>query len=320
MKANKIGVGVIGAGGVGEKVMEVFSQHPDAEIIGICDTNKKVLSKYFSSKINLYLDYRDLMDHENVDLVYIAVPPKFHYPVTIEALQKNKHVLCEKPLAHSLEEAEKMLMTAQKKGVIHAMNFPTFYRNAYKIMEEIVLSNRLGDIQRIQVRSHFPAWPRDWQQNNWINTRDQGGFIREIMPHYIQIIQHLFGPIQPLQSLVNYPEAAAESETGLMAAGSLKNGTPVVFDGLTGTGEKEIMEFTIYGTTGVVMLKDWNQVYFGEKNQGLIRLDDAAPINHLLDLVDHVLQAIKGNDAKLITFKEGAAIQQVLEELICSRR
>ncbi|MBS4172219.1 Gfo/Idh/MocA family oxidoreductase [Bacillus sp. FJAT-49736] len=315
---NKIGVGIIGVGGVGQKVLEAFNELPNSYIVGICDTNEKILyqvSKRYTS-IPICTNYLEVLQNENVDLVYIAVPPKYHYPIVMDALKNNKHVLCEKPLANSLKEAKEMWKTAEEKAVVHAMNFPTYYRNAYKTLNKIVTSNCLGSIQRIQVKSYFPEWPRGWQKNNWINTREQGGFIREIMPHYIQLIHHLFGYMKDLRSLVTYPEDSKVSETGLLATSRLDNGIPIIFDGLCGTAEKEEMEFTVYGSQAVVSLKDWNNIYFGEKNQALTKIGDENPINHLLDLVGNVLNAIKGQPATLVTFKEGYEIQKVLENLL----
>lgn len=314
----KIGVGIIGAGGVGKRVLEAFLKHPEVFIVGICDVNEKILQELSENigEVHLSTNHLDIIENEQIDLVYIAVPPKYHYPIVMEALENNKHVLCEKPLANSLQEAEAMWKTADEKDLVHAMNFPTYYRNAFKTMNQIIESNRLGTIQRIQVKSHFPDWPREWQKNNWINTREQGGFIREIMPHYIQLIQHLFGRIQDLRSIVTFPENCRQSETGLIATGQLENGIPLIFDGLSGTAENELMEFTIYGSHGIVTLKDWNNVFFGEKNQALTKVEDISPINHLLDLVDNVLKAINGDPATLVTFKEGYEVQRILENLL----
>jgi predicted dehydrogenase len=313
----KIGVGIIGLGGVGERVMNAFLQHPSTHIVGICDTNVERLAHFSQTykDIQFYSDYQELLRNDDIQLVYIAVPPKPHYTITLDALKNKKHILCEKPLAHSISEAEEMFRKADEQGIVHTMNFPTFYRSAFKSFYEIVNSNGLGDIQRIQVKAHFPKWPRDWQQNNWINSREQGGFIREIMPHYIHLIQYLFGPIVNIYSQVTYPTDPKISENGLIASAQLQNGTPILFDVLSGTSQTEVMEFTIYGTKGTLCLKDWYQLYFAKKNREMVRIE-VSPTDHLLELVDNIVKCIDGKESTLISFKEGLEVQHVLEKLV----
>jgi predicted dehydrogenase len=169
--------------------------------------------------------------------------------------------------------------------------------------------------KEIQVKAHFPKWPSDWQQNNCINKCEQGGFIREIMPHYFQLIEYLLCPILEIHSQVTYPVNPEISETGLIASAQLQNGTPILFDALSGISHTEVMEFTIYGTTGTVSLRDWNQLYIGERNKELVKVE-VSPTNHLLDLVDNVVKSINGKESTVISFKEGYEVQKVLEKLL----
>jgi predicted dehydrogenase len=314
---NKVAVGIIGLGGVGERVLKEFMQHDEIRIVSICDNNIGRIGEFSSQYqgVSLHSDYKDVLKNDEIDLVYIAVPPKLHHEIALNAIKVKKHVLCEKPLANSLVEAEEMFAAAQESGVIHALNFPTFYRGEFNKLEQIVKDNMLGEITRIEVNTYFHEWPRPWQQNSWIASREQGGFIREVMPHYIQLIQYLFGAIYRIVSKVTYPSNPENCETAITAIAELEDRTPILFNGVSNIAMKELIHFTIYGTKGTVSLRNWNELYFGGENEIPQKVD--LPVeNQLFQLIDNVVRAIKGRDSILLNFEIGYEVQKVLEELL----
>jgi predicted dehydrogenase len=119
-----------------------------------------------------YTDHKELLQHTDVDLVYVAVPPKYHHAIALDVIASGMHILCEKPLANSLGEAYEMLEQAQRAGIVHASNY--------------VSSGYVGQLRRVEIITHFHKWPREWQQNEWVGGREQGGFVLEVIPHFIQ--------------------------------------------------------------------------------------------------------------------------------------
>ena len=128
----KFNIGIIGAGVVAERIINGSMDHPRAEIKGIYDRdlNKimQVTRKYW---LDGYSSYEDLLNDREIDIVYLAVPPKHHYPLAIDTFKSHKHFLCEKPLANSIEEAETLSKLSNRKGLTYAMNFPLIYGNPY---------------------------------------------------------------------------------------------------------------------------------------------------------------------------------------------
>ncbi|MFD2368690.1 Gfo/Idh/MocA family protein [Brevibacillus sp. GCM10020057] len=120
---DKIKVGIIGLGGVGSIIKRAFWEHHATEVVALCDQNPAILGSHIDSanKVAAYTDYRLLLEREQVDLLYLAVPPKYHHGIALDILKSGKHLLCEKPLANSLKEAEEMLETAVGAGVVHAI-------------------------------------------------------------------------------------------------------------------------------------------------------------------------------------------------------
>ncbi|WP_413306170.1 Gfo/Idh/MocA family oxidoreductase [Bacillus sp. 1P10SD] len=314
-----IRVGVIGVGGVGEILLREFLHHPNTDVIGIYDTNPSRLND-ISEKYNvpIFKHYLDLIEDERINFVYIAVPPKYHHSIAMEVIKRNKHVICEKPLANSLDEAEELFSLAQERNIIHVMNFPTIYRQCFSTLKDYLSNGDIGDVQRVEIQCYFPEWPRPWQQNNWISSREQGGFIREVFPHYIQMVQMLFGEMDIRYSSVIFPEDTEKCETSFIAHGQINGQIPVLFNGISGIGQKEEIAFTIMGDKGVMALENWRSLSIKTRSSSseTIQLSES---NHLKILIDEIIKKLNNEDASIVSFREGAEVQRILEKLLGNR-
>jgi predicted dehydrogenase len=311
-----IRVGVIGIGGVGGRVLEGFLMHDQTTVAALCDTQAELVQQRASELgATAYTDTREMLSGTELDLVYIAVPPKFHHQIALDVLGAGKHLFCEKPLANSLDEAREMLEAAEQAGVVHAVNFPTPYRSVWSEFSRLVDSGHLGELRRLEVTMHFQVWPRPWQQNPWIGGREQGGFVREVLPHYLQLIQQRFGRIVQVDSRMQYPEDPAACEIGVFAQLQLEDGTPVLIDGLSNIAHKERIAFIAYGTQGTIALTDWGTLRVGGVGEAL-EIVEVPENNRHLGLIAELVQAIEGQPAELVDFRVGYEIQQVLEAVL----
>lgn len=311
-------VGIVGLGVVGQRLISEFKKHSNIHIVALCDFNQELIQETAQQceGAHCFSDFHDLLQLEQIDFVYIAVPPAVHYQVVMAAFQNNKHVLCEKPLANSEQEALEMLSTAEKSGLIHAMHFPLVYEQAYATIEKQLSENAFGEIKRITLKMHFDRWPRLWQQTNWINSRLQGGFIREISPHYLQMILHFFGEVKEVSNSIDFPEDPELSEQGVIATLKLENGVQVLIDGLVGQAEKEEIAFTIHGSKQSLSLINWRQVNIATKGEGWTALDPSLMVPSNISLVEEFVKKLKKQEAKVVGFDQGLRIQKVLEKLI----
>lgn len=311
-------VGIVGLGVVGQRLISEFKKSSNISIKALCDYNEEIIQKTAKEcgYPDCFTDYQDLMRLEEIDFVYVAVPPAIHYEVVMAAFDNNKHVLCEKPLANSEKEAEHMLLAAKKSGLIHAMHFPLVYENAYATIEKMLSEEAFGEIRRITLKMHFNEWPRPWQKTNWINSRLQGGFIREITPHYLQIIQHFFGQVLEVSSNVNYPADKDISEQEVIATLKLNNGIHVLIDGLVGQAEKEEIAFTIHGSKQSLSLVNWRQVKTAQKGEDWVIINDSALEQSNVSLVEEFVKELNIREGQIVGFDQGLAVQKVLEKLI----
>lgn len=310
-----INIGIIGAGVVAERIINASKIHPRGNIKGIYDTNaerlKQITEKYDLLGTN---SYEELLIDKDIDIIYLAVPPKYHYPIALDILKSGKHFICEKPLANSTEEAKDMYKLSKEQNIVCAMNFPTMYSKAFEKIEILLKEDFLGDLVRVEFQGYFSEWPRHWQQNNWIATREQGGFVREVVTHYIQIIQRLFGDIENINSFIEYAEDPSLSETSIIAKGDIE-GMPVLINALAGIGMKEELNLKIFASKGVIYLKDWRELWISNEDMIMERVE-IVESNGLVDLLDNVFKAIDEEESNIVDFYEGYKTHKVIENLL----
>lgn len=312
----EVKVAMIGIGAIGERVLRKFQYHSGVELVAVCDLNPEKLQtlKEDLEDVSLHTDYVDMLQKNEIDLVYIAVPPKYHHEIALYVLKQKKHVLCEKPLANSLNESLEMLLAAREAQVTHAMNFPMVYTNVYQLFKDKVLTGEIGEVKRVEVHLQFTEWPRSWQKNNWITSREQGGFIREVAPHYIQMIHDMLGELRNVTSFVEYPEDDTLCENSFVTHMKLQNGVTVLFNGVSGIGQKEHLSFKVFGEKGTLDLSNWSQLSMSSPDKPTTVLPIERTEQH--DIVMEILNAIEGKDAKIVTFEQGYQVQQVLEKML----
>ncbi len=140
-----------------------------------------------------YSSYEDLLDDQGVELVVVATPNKLHAPHSIAAMKAGKHVVCEKPMATSVSEADSMMETARTTGRTLAIFQNYRYRPNFVKMKEIIGSGKLGRIVMIRMAMH--CFRRRW---DWQTLKEYaGGDLRNKAPHAIDMALQLFGEKEP---------------------------------------------------------------------------------------------------------------------------
>ena len=144
----KLYVAVIGTGHLGSKHAKTYAAIRDVHLVGICDTNeeggRRVAKKYHTS---YYSDYHDLFD--KVQAVSIAVPTFLHYKIAKEFLKNGIHVLIEKPITKTLEEADKLLEIAKKKNLIIQVGHIERFNSAVRAIEPYIRKPRFIECHRL---------------------------------------------------------------------------------------------------------------------------------------------------------------------------
>ncbi len=143
-----IKIGVIGCGYWGPNIIRNFSQTNNVEISYICDIDENKINsiKKFYPSIKAVNDYKEILKDNDVDAVAIVLPVGKHYNIAKEALLNNKHVLIEKPITSSVEEAENLIKIAKEKNKIIMVDHTFEYHEGINKIKEIINNKDLGEI------------------------------------------------------------------------------------------------------------------------------------------------------------------------------
>jgi predicted dehydrogenase len=143
-----IGVGIIGYGYWGPNLVRNFVETPDARVVGVSDLNPKRLEtlrgRYPS--VETTADASEFLSDPRIDAIAIATPVSTHFELALRALRAGKHVLVEKPLATTSEQALRLVEEATRRGLVLMVDHTFVYTGAVRKIKELVAGNRLGDI------------------------------------------------------------------------------------------------------------------------------------------------------------------------------
>ena len=143
-----IQVGVIGYGYWGPNLVRNFVEVPGAEVGVICDLHPEQLAKAQARypAVETTTDYREMVASPRIDAVAIATPVSSHFELAMQALQAGKHVLVEKPLTATSEQAVRLIEEADQRNRVLMVDHTFIYTGAVRKIQELVASDGLGDI------------------------------------------------------------------------------------------------------------------------------------------------------------------------------
>lgn len=153
-----IGVGLIGAGIMGEGHAAATYQDPRAKLVGVASLEgAEPLAKRFGAELATR-DYRDLLKRKDIDLVIVATPDHLHYEICKAAIEAGKHVLVEKPLTVDLGEADKLIEIVRRSGLKLMACFSHRWIPSYWATHERVAAGRIGRPVMAYARKNDRIW------------------------------------------------------------------------------------------------------------------------------------------------------------------
>ena len=151
MKKDKLKIGIIGCGGIANgKHMPSLSKLDDVEMVAFCDIIKeraeKAAKDYGNEEAKVYTDYKELLKDKSIDVVHVCTPNKSHSVITVDALEADKHVMCEKPMAKTAKEARDMLDAAKRTGKKLTIGYQGRFRADSTYLNKVCRRGDLGEI------------------------------------------------------------------------------------------------------------------------------------------------------------------------------
>src|SRR5271154_2715200 len=172
----KIGYCVIGLGTIADHFMRGVLASPNSTITGLVsghrDKAEKIAAQYGvpTSSIYSYEDMDRMRDNKAIDAVYVALPNSMHAEYTIRSAKAGKHVLCEKPMAISVNECEEMIAACKAAKVKLMIAYRCHYEPSNLKAVQLIREGKLGQVQAIESAFGFNIAPGEWR-----STKKLGG-------------------------------------------------------------------------------------------------------------------------------------------------
>ncbi|WP_407408666.1 Gfo/Idh/MocA family protein [Peribacillus sp.] len=283
-------VAVLGCGTIARvRHLLEYDNNKEVEIAAVCDIveeRAEEMAKLYGAEA--FTDYRDVLENKEIDVISICLPNYLHASVTIAALNAGKHVLCEKPMATSKDEAEAMIKAGklnQKKLMIaHNQRFVASHQKA----KEIIESGKLGKIYSFSTTFGHPG-PEEWSidgAESWFFDKERAfiGAMGDLGVHKADLMRYLLGEF---------------SEVGAFIETNAKENTEVDDNAVCILRTESGIIGTLTASWAYVTGGDNSTIIYGEN--GTLRLE-ADPVYSLIEeyrdgtIINHQLEKIQTNE------------------------
>ena len=192
----KVRIGIIGTG-VGIRThLNAFRLIEDAEVVAICGSSLK-RSQEFAEKHGISvacIDYKELCDNQEIDLICVTSPNRFHCDAVKYAVKKEKHIICEKPLSDNAQEVHEMVNTVKNYSKITVVDHQLRFNPYINKIKEFITNGTLGDIFTVKLNQQGTGFANPDAKWTWSFDGNQGGGVRLAMAsHFNDLIQFWFG-------------------------------------------------------------------------------------------------------------------------------
>ncbi|MGL6167586.1 MAG: Gfo/Idh/MocA family protein [Fusobacteriaceae bacterium] len=245
-------IAIIGAGAVANLMANTIKEMVGIQLYSITDNNLEVAEEYAKAHgINkVYKTKEEMLKDPNIDLVYIAVPHVFHYECIKLCLNAGKNVLCEKPFCINSSQTQEVIGLAKEKELFLAEAIWTRYMPSRKIIDELIKSNKIGEIKSMtaNIGYNLTEVSRIW------NPKLGGGALLDVGIYLIHFARMIFG----------------ETEAKINSSALFKDGVDMIdniiityLDGKVATFQAGVnavynRNATIFGTNGYIEITNIN--------------------------------------------------------------
>ena len=217
----KIRFAVVGCGHIGKRHAEMIVRDAGAELVALCDIRSKEELGIEAYDVPFFPSLNELLQADlEVDVINICTPNGLHAGMAIQAIESGHHVVIEKPMALTLQDAEKVVYTSlryQKQAFCVMQNR---YSPPSIWIKEMVDSGRLGNIYMVQLNCYWNRDNRYYKAGGWHGDAQlDGGTLFTQFSHFIDIMYWLFGDICHIQAKFadfNHQNLTAFEDSGLI--------------------------------------------------------------------------------------------------------
>lgn len=339
--SEQVKVGVIGLG-MGKAHTERYRDAPEAQVVALCDQNRERLERVPEQvggevrEARLYTDIAEMLRDEELQAVSVALPNALHAPVTIQALEAGKHVLCEKPLAMSAAEAEEMVQTAQRVGKTLMVHFNVRFNPTSRAVKQAIEGGALG-----QIYYGRTVWHRKRgipQLGGWFTQKQMsgGGALIDIGVHRLDLALWLMGYPKPVSvtgvtyNFLGAKLAEAQGKTfdvDDLAAAFIRfeNGAALTLETswASNTEKREDQWTQLFGVDGGALIRNYDEGYEFEarlfrstgENGTEVAVETPQPPEPWESAQSHFCRSILSGTPPSATGEQGLTVMRILDAI-----
>jgi predicted dehydrogenase len=271
-----IRVGLIGCGGIARIHVPYIRSYTGAEIVGVCDSNpdqaRKLASQFAIART--YTDPLALIREQRPDVVHIVTPPQTHADLAISAMEAGLHVLVEKPMAVSEQEADRMIETARRMKVHLCVDHNRLFDPVVLKAKEMIASGALGEVVGVEAFQGLAHTTNSAEglpsKMGWVSELP-GGVLQNVGPHSIAFLLAFMRAPRPVSVVAKH--------TGLIP-GTLFDEVRVIFEGEKALGtltfsfspEPYLNFLNLYGSKATLQINLNNMTLIVFKDRRLPKL------------------------------------------------
>jgi UDP-N-acetyl-2-amino-2-deoxyglucuronate dehydrogenase len=234
--------------------MQGLAESHGAKIVAVCDIVQSRAENYAKQYGgDVYTDYRAIFERPDVDIVSICLPSGLHAAVGIEAAQAGKHVLVEKPIALTVEDADALINACEAAGVTLGVVLQNRFNPPMRDIRALVDSGELG---KLMLGSATVRWfrPQEYYEDGWHGTwAMDGGALMNQSIHHIDALQWLMGDVESVFAYTATLAHKMEAEDTGVAVLRFKSGAIATIEGSTITYPENLEgSVAIFGEHGSV--------------------------------------------------------------------
>ena len=217
-------IGIIGCGGIAtQKHMPALQSLDNVEMVAFCDViaekAEEAKATFGTEQAKTYTDYKELLCDPTIDVVHVCTPNKSHSFITIDSLESGKHVMCEKPMAKTTEEARAMVEAAKRTGKKLTIGYQNRFRPDSQYLKTVCEQDELGEVYFAKAhairRRAVPTW------GVFLNEEEQGGGpLIDIGTHALDLTLWTMNNYSPKYVVGNIYHKLADIEKAANAFGS----------------------------------------------------------------------------------------------------
>jgi len=253
-----ISFAIVGCGHIANKHIEAIRNIPNTDLIAVCDTNPERLKEY-TEKHNVrgYLSLEDMLEKETeLDVVNICTPSGLHAPLAVQAAAAKKHIIVEKPIALTLEDADRIIQACADNGVKLSVVHPNRFRPAVMELKKLKDQGLFGKLSHVNATVRWNRNQAYYDQAPWRGTKAMdGGVLMNQAIHNLDLMYWLAGPVEEVQAYNATRLRNIEAEDVSVAVLKFKDGTLGIIEAAATIYPKNYEEsLSIFGETGSAVI------------------------------------------------------------------